>query len=136
AADAARETGVAFAKPREGLGRGQHSRAAQSDRPSKCFTAIASRSTPSRQRTLIAAVSTPCGLVPAANGWMPHVRQKRCSIACLLNVYVASASSGVSSDSAARGTNQSNDPFRPQIEQLHASASPSSPSTSNLTAPQ
>ena len=39
-------------------------------------------------------------------------------MACLLKVYVLAASSGVSKVRLSRGTNQSNEPLREQIEQL------------------
>src|SRR6478736_2384618 len=67
---------------------------------------------------------------------MPQTGQNLCLMACLLNVYVRVASSGVSRWSLSRGTNQSSEPRRWQIEQLHATAPLISPSTSNATPPQ
>lgn len=67
---------------------------------------------------------------------MPHTGQKRCLSACLLNVEVLASASGTSRRSRSRGTNQSSDPLRRQIEQLHASTLPTSPSTSKAILPQ
>src|SRR5690625_113385 len=45
-------------------------------RPSTCLILSESRSTPSRQRTLTAAISLPCPSLPRANGEQPHSGQK------------------------------------------------------------
>src|SRR5690606_17892318 len=42
------------------------------ERPSKCRTGSWSGSTPSRQRTLIAAMALPLASPPSAYGWMPQ----------------------------------------------------------------
>ena len=49
-----------------------------SARPSKWRTGSAARSTPSRQRTLMAVIGVPSGIAPSPSGWMPHSGQKRC----------------------------------------------------------
>src|SRR3990167_5276859 len=67
---------------------------------------------------------------------MPQTGQKRWRIACLLNRYVEAASSGVFRTRLARGTNQSSEPLREQMEQLQASALSISPWTSNAMRPQ
>ena len=59
---------------------------AQRLRPSKCPTFRGDKSTPSRQRALIATMYLPVGAMPSPNGAHPHWGQKRCLIWCLLNV--------------------------------------------------
>src|SRR5687768_2872976 len=55
---------------------------------------------------------------------------------CLLKRYVAMSDSGVVNRNAERGKNASNEPLRRHIEQLHSSASVTSPSSSNAILPQ
>lgn len=47
----------------------------QKARPSTAIRFTVSRSNPSRQRRLIAAVSVPSGCLPSPNGWHPQVGQ-------------------------------------------------------------
>src|SRR3546814_16790909 len=91
---------------------------------------------PSMQRMLIAAIALPFGSVPSPKGWMPQVAQKRCLIACLLNVYVDSSSSPAVTRSVSRGTNHNSQTLRWQIEQLHDAAPSFAPSASNVPLPQ
>ena len=67
---------------------------------------------------------------------VPHLGQKRCRMTCLLNVYVLAAASGVFRLKLCRGTNQSSDPLREQMEQLQDRALSISPCTSNEMFPQ
>ena len=55
-------------------------------RPSTGTRLSSASSTPSRQRTLIAAIALPSGAWPSPNGAQPQVGQKRCSMTCLLKV--------------------------------------------------
>jgi hypothetical protein len=57
-------------------------------------------------------------------------------MACLLKVYVARFSSGVSNVRFERAVNDNSEPRREQIEQLHEIAPSISISTSNSTFPQ
>ncbi len=58
---------------------------AQNRLPSTCTTLSVARSTPSRQRTLTAAVGAPSGPTPSLNGAMPQVAQKWWAIFIVLN---------------------------------------------------
>lgn len=73
-------------EPRATGGPGFGAVVAQSARPSLCWTGIACRSMPSRQRMLMAAMALPFGSMPSPYGCMPHTGQKRCLITCLLKV--------------------------------------------------
>lgn len=67
---------------------------------------------------------------------MPQVGQKRCLIACLLKVYELAAPSEFFNLRLSFGTNQSSEPFREQMEQLHERALSIVPSTWKLIVPQ
>lgn len=92
--------------------------------PSTCCTFSFWTSTPSKQRVFIAVIAVPSGFFPRAKEVTPHVEQKRWSMTLLLNWYFVSVSSPESNLKFASGTNESNVPFLPHIEQLQARTTP------------
>ncbi len=109
----------------------------QSLAPSNGMIFSAARSTSGRHRTLTMTVLAPVSGSPlSANGSMPQVAQKRCTMRPVLKRYVLRCDSGVFNCSASRGKAASRLPRRRQIEQLHSTTASMSPSSVNAILPQ
>src|SRR4051812_32081752 len=72
----------------------EKSQSRQMLRPSYATRFSSARSTPSRQRTLIAAIELPLRSVPMPKGAAPQAGQNACAMWCLLNMYVERSSIG------------------------------------------